>query len=112
LPDRLVIRQTADSMIVEEHRGHDIATVTYPFTTTVSNQLPAGNRAGVMAEYVSRWKDQKLITTISVEFLAGAGARVVFLETRYVGIDGRLVVETTTPESFRKRTSVYNLLPR
>ena len=99
-------------MIVEEHRRDDIATLRYDFTTAISNKLLAGGRAGVMAEYASRWKDQKLITTISVELLEGTGARVVYIETRYLGIDGRLVVETTTPDSLSRRTSVYNLLPR
>ena len=106
--DALTVRQDTQALTIEEHRGTVTTRVTYRLDgQAATNPLPVGRNAGAMAESISHWTDDRLVTAITVLPLAGDGAVIHYLETRYLDRAGALVVETTLPPQANARTVVY-----
>jgi hypothetical protein len=106
--DRLVIRQDAKTLVVEEHRGSDTATITYALDGKPStNALPAGRNAGRPATYSSHWDGETLVTTIDAPGAPGSTDRVQYRETRSLDRDGAMAIEVTIPGQENSRKVVY-----
>ena len=56
--------------------------------------MPAGQRAGREAEYVTVWDAGRLMTTVSMVATPDRTDSVQYLETRYIETDGSMVLET------------------
>jgi hypothetical protein len=111
-PDRVVIKQDANTIAVEEHRGTDTATISYRLDgKSVSNTMPVGRNAGKSADYVSHWDGDKLVTTIDAPGAPGSSDRVRYRETRSLDRGGAMVVEMTIPGQDNARKVVYTRKP-
>jgi hypothetical protein len=104
--ESLDIRQTAESLSIEERRGRETARMIYRFDRSESIVLPAGRSAGTEAIALSRWQGSRLVTTITLPASAVGGA-TRYEETRWLEQDGTMVVEIRRPGDPNLRRTVY-----
>lgn len=106
--EQLTIQQTMTTLTVDERRGTATSRIVYALTgKTSKNAIVAGRGSGTTAQYVSKWKDARLITTITAQVSSVNKTKVQYDETRYVDADGSLVVETTMVGQPNMRRLVY-----
>jgi hypothetical protein len=104
--ESLLVRQTSESLTVEERHGRETARIIYRFDRSESIELPAGRNAGTQATALSRWQGSRLVTTITLPATA-VGAATTYEETRWLETDGTMVVEIRRPGEPNLRRTVY-----
>ena len=106
-PESIAIVQTAETMVVEEHRGAEVARITYALDgKTMTNVVASGRSSGAKATYTSAWKTDRLVTTIRIPGSPG-GEVAAYQETRSLDGDGSLVVEIMMTGGPNSRKLVY-----
>ena len=112
IPDRLVIFQDTDALVIQERRGSATSTLRYLLDGSPSrNMITAGRNVGSFAESTSVWRDNRLITKVRMRNEAAGGDEAAFEETRFLDPDGALVIETTIPGRTTSRKGVYLRVP-
>ena len=108
-PNQLTITQTAEAMTVEERGDGGITNrVTYSLTgARTTNPIGAGRNSGGTATYASKWKGQRLETTVVTPLAPNRGGSAEYLQKLSLDRDGRLVVEITVSGRPGGRKTVY-----
>ena len=110
-PERLTIRQDANTITIDQDFVDRTVTVTYRLDgKPAANTLPMGrDRVVPNAMYSSGWRDARLRTIIRATIVGPGGSREVeFEERRYLDREGRMIVETTSRSGGGGRRTVYN----
>jgi hypothetical protein len=107
--DTLVISQTNAVVTIEERFGSIRNTLTYPVDgKTVTNRVGAGRgEGGAPVSFTSRWKDDYLLATFSVEIPGAAARRYEQKITLDKSDKNLLVIETKELGTTNSRKVVY-----
>jgi hypothetical protein len=106
--EQLTIQQTTTTLTIDERRGTTTSRLVYALTgKTSKNTIAVGRGAGASAQYVSKWKNAHLVTTITAPASSVNKTKLQYEETRYIDPDGALVVETTLLGQPNVRRLVY-----
>jgi hypothetical protein len=106
-PESIAIVQTAETMVVEEHRGVEVTRITYALDgKTMTNVVASGRSSGAKATYTSAWKGERLVTTIRIPGSPG-GEIAAYQETRSLDGDGSLIIEIMMTGRPNSRKLVY-----
>jgi hypothetical protein len=104
---RILIKQTPDALVIEQHLGDNAHTITYQLNGAES--INTGPRGGEMKSK-SHWEGNKLVTEGSQTMTTGRGEMTLQTkEVRSLAPDGAMVVEreTTTPRGTRTQKLVF-----